>query len=88
MTYRAWICEGCGRGQRIRDNVWDCPGCGKEGCDDCFWIFATCKDCCRGKTEREVWAMAAEKGYDFSEPENPDRIAFEDYRAIAKADSR
>jgi len=54
MTYRAWICESCGHGQRFRDNVWDCPGCGKEGCDDCFDRYMFCKPCGEGKTDEEL----------------------------------
>ncbi len=66
MTYRAWICEGCKRGQKFRDNVWDCPGCGKEGCDDCFWMYAHCKPCCEGKSEEELRLAANAKGFDFA----------------------
>ena len=54
MTYRAWICEGCGRGQRFRANVWDCPGCGKEGCDCCFDRYMFCKSCGVGKSDEEL----------------------------------
>lgn len=68
MTYQAWICETCRRGQRFRSNVWDCPGCGKEGCDDCFERYAHCKACAAGKTDEELRLQANENGFDF-EPE-------------------
>jgi hypothetical protein len=77
MTYRAWICESCGRGQKFRDNVWDCPGCGKEGCDDCFWMYGHCNPCCVGKTEGELWAAANAQGWDLSPPEEPGRLALQ-----------
>lgn len=73
MTYRAWICEGCQRGQRFRDNVWDCPGCGKEGCDDCFWMFGHCKPCCVGKTEGELLDAANAKGFEFAPIDQAER---------------
>lgn len=81
MTHRAWICEGCGRGQVFRDNVWDCPGCGKEGCDSCFWMFGHCKPCSVGKTQEELRVAANAKWGDtfepFDNPEEGQRIALE-----------
>jgi len=65
MPYLAWICNGCSRPQRIRSNIWDCAGCGKEGCDDCFWMYAHCRACCAGKTDAQLKEQANEKGYDF-----------------------
>ena len=65
MTYRAWICEHCGHGQRFRDNIWDCPGCGKEHCDDCFDRLGHCKACAAGKTDEELRLAANAKGWDF-----------------------
>lgn len=65
MTYRAWICETCGRGQKFRDNVWNCPGCGKEGCDDCFERYASCKACAEGKSDEELRQMANKNGFSF-----------------------
>jgi hypothetical protein len=61
VTYRAWICEGCKRGQVFRDNVWDCPGC--------------CRPCCVGKTEGDLWAAAQAKGWELSAPDEPNRTA-------------
>ena len=64
--YRAWICERCGHPQRFKENIWDCPGCGKEGCDDCFWIYAHCKECSAGKSDEELRLAANAYGYDFA----------------------
>lgn len=65
MTYRAWICESCGRHQKLRDNVWDCPGCGKECCDGCFDRYAHCKPCAAGKSAEAQRLAANAIGYDF-----------------------
>ena len=67
MTFRAWICESCGHGQKFRDNVWDCPGCGKEGCDDCFWVYWHCRVCSHGKTMGELRRAANAAGFALSE---------------------
>ena len=65
MTYRAWICETCKRGQRLRSEVWDCPGCGQECCESCFDLYAHCKACSAGKDEEELRLAANANGYDF-----------------------
>lgn len=79
MTYRAWICERCGHGQKFRDNIWDCPGCDKEGCDDCFDRYAHCKACAEGKTDEELRLAANEKGFDFEPVERYDFKPVERY---------
>jgi hypothetical protein len=73
LAYRAWICEGCQRPQKFRDNIFDCPGCGKEGCDSCFWMYAHCKPCCDGKTDEQLRLAANEKGWDFQPLEPVDK---------------
>jgi hypothetical protein len=68
MTYRAWICERCGYGQKFRSNVWDCPGCDKESCDNCFERYGFCKECAKGKSDEEMRLAANAKGWDFEPP--------------------
>jgi hypothetical protein len=66
MTYQAWICANCARGQRFRSNVWDCPGCGREICDDCGWRYAHCRPCSEGKTDEQLRLAANADGqFDF-----------------------
>ncbi len=59
------MCETCGHGQRLPQNVWNCPGCGKECCEDCFSRYGHCKACSVGKSDEELRLVANENGWDF-----------------------
>lgn len=65
MTYLAWICERCYRGNRIKADVWDCPGCGHECCENCFSRLAHCKNCVIDKTDEALRIAANAAGWDF-----------------------
>ncbi len=55
---------------------WDCPVCGKEACAKCFWIYASHRECCKGKTDLELINIANKHGFDFELPEKIDNTTY------------
>lgn len=68
MASRLWVCDTCH--EPHEKMAWECPGCGKETCENCFWSFAHCKQCCEGKTDKELQVAAEEAGFDFAPAES------------------
>lgn len=63
-----WRCDNCR--DISREGPWKCPGCQKEICDNCGWMYAHCKECCTGKSEKELAIAAnATNDWDFEVPD-------------------
>lgn len=63
MSYRAWICEGCGKPDATRPC--NCPSCRKEVCEHCFDVFAHCKECAAKLTREELVNAGNAEGFEF-----------------------
>lgn len=67
MAKLVWQCETCEEGHTFYYQIWICPGCEKEICENCFDRFAHCKECAKGKTDKELIDAANKLDWDFEE---------------------
>lgn len=47
-----WKCETCGLFSKC--GSWKCPICGIKTCENCFDRFSVCKECAKGKTDKQL----------------------------------